>query len=70
MYEKLGQWLSHRNPPNEPIPAADYFASLPRLTTDRLLLLVKRQWQKSAHCVRHCGILSYPTHFAAPANRT
>ena len=38
MYEKLGQWLSHRNPPNEPIPAADYFASLPRLTTDRLLL--------------------------------
>ena len=33
MYEKLGQWLSHRNPPNEPIPAADYFASLPRLTT-------------------------------------
>ena len=35
MYEKLGQWLSHRNPPNEPIPAADYFASLPRLTTDR-----------------------------------
>ena len=32
--------------------------------------LVKRQWQKSARCVRHCGILSHPTHFAAPVTCT